>query len=627
MKTDLVNSFLNRSPYHLPFDVQLTNHMRQCRFLDSFNWLEYWQDVVLWFALTIQHTTEYGITETWFQFEPGFGFKLILMDDQNNVFVRNVFREYKNAPRGLSDSEYEEFSYQNDDRKWSLKEYLITSREIKELKSSDSMINKVSIGSEDRFNYGFREADFGMAFENSTSRKQYDLSQPYKNFFRHHNYGTTDEFLDKIDRLIDYHHQFWGSHRDYATEYEEPYHLVEYHAAFLHGSLLAFRCITLLMPEVIQVTKDSWINIIIRLKDDSINLDRLPTVVSISNSLNDEERKEVMGQFSTRSSLHGRSAFVWPFRSYGVMHTRGIVVETTYKPDVNEDVLKLDWLLNALDSIWPVNVQAPVNQFDEISDSFYLSRYVAGLLCSKSFPSQITIKHKVEHFNDHQSNQFLLSSTADGNSSLQIILQIDEYLEPVKEVEQTDGQGEGSTPIVKIDQYMNQDRVLRRKVIRLPSSSSNDEEQQHPNGFVEMGRFFDLSSLQHCVHDHDFQSKISDAMSKCFGSVGTLLNGRHEVKAFVNGAFHYFDAISLDNNFVSKTLATQRQQRHTELVTFNFLTEYDVPLLPSYSTEYDQKIVNVVHRKPYSVEVIDVGAFLENEIDLLRMDSWNMNSS
>lgn len=96
------------------------------------------------------------------------------------------------------------------------------------------------------------------------------------------------------------------------------------------------------------------------------------------------------------------------------------------------------------------------------------------------------------------------------------------------------------------------------------------------------------------------------------------------MKAFVNGIFHYSDAVSLNNDSISKTLAVNRQNE-LKFITFNFRKTHEIPSTPSIrSMECDQKIVNIVYQKPYNAEVVDVNVFSEYEVELLNLDSLNI---
>lgn len=610
MTADLVKSFLNQAPNDLPFEVQFVRHMRKCRFLKSFDWDNYWLNVMFWFALTIQHTTEYGIAETLFKILPGFGFKIILFDRQNNCYVRNIFRKLEGAPRGLSEEDVEEFVYSRGIQKCALKEYLIDNKKITELKSFKWWKFEYPIEEYDNYLLDFTPATFSLCFQNSENRHQYSLDEPFKNFFRHHNSGTgtSQHFLSQMETLVDHLAQFWIQYRDHTYE---NYETVENHCSFLHGALLAFHSVTHLMPEVIHISMDI---LLINLKENKMNVNWLPTIISLSHSLTDEKRKEIMKQFSTRSGLYGTTGLVWPFKHYGITHSHSVTVNTAYNQNITGDLFQLDWILDDLDSIWPVNVQAPVDESGDICDWYYLSRYIAGLLCSSKIRSEIDVQYKIECFGDYQTSQFLLSAT----NGRRIILQIDEHVVPVNVTKIDEiAEHDKGIHIVKIHQYVDHDGVLRRNIQRLPSNLSENVESLQ--NFVELSKFIDLSLVEQYFHDQYFHLKVYDAIRNCFGSADRLLNGREEMKAFINGAFHYCNAISLKNDCsISKTLAVIREHKETKLLTFNFLSEeHENIFLPSHSMEIDQKIVNIVYKEPYSVQIVEVGIFSENEIELL----------
>lgn len=181
---------------------------------------------------------------------------------------------------------------------------------------------------------------------------------------RFKNSKTTREFAQKMEYFIEVCYQPFHPCQWYNFIYDHEGVLPESRCSFLHGSLLALSTTTNLMPEVIQVTQNPWGLYIIRLRENSVNINWLPTVISVSRyyerNWTEEERRDITNKFSTRSGLYGQTTFLRTYKHYGVTHTRAEIVDTAFIRDTAKDLLQLDWILDELSSIWPVDVKTPV---------------------------------------------------------------------------------------------------------------------------------------------------------------------------------------------------------------------------------------------------------------------------
>lgn len=571
----IVNSFLNKDKYQLPFDVQTNNHMRESRFPECFDWENYCRDVIFSMGIMIQNV--YDIKSTLYKELPNNGFKIVYFIDEGTALVRNVFFTLVQAPRALSKKEFENIAKHKDaldlsTLKWSLKEYTIKDKKISEVRSYWTSEYPSEKGDEIEF-------------------QEIEKDQSFKTLFKQ-NFKSPHEYVKKTTKQFNFcseYYVYYKSNLPLALTYE---------CAFHHGIQLAFQSITHLIPKAIYIHESEQNNgFFMTFMEQVITPARQPTVFCASK-MSSENKKKYAKAFSTKSGFYGKSLFLHSHAHVGSGGVFFEVIKHMFMTDwTNVEQIK-DWIIDELNNIWPVNISVPVDEFGIFQNHFYLSRYLLGLLLSISNET-LKFKYKTLKFQDYHSNQFLFGETI----KKQVLVEVNEYVTPQGHPP-CKNESPSNTLTVRINQYVDLQNILRRDVYFIPPNSSENQEN-----FNELDARLDFSHFLEIIDDNNFQNELLDTIKKCFKQIEVFINTKAEMKAFVNGNFHYFESIVINSDTIQKNLGIFKENEITKIVTFNFLTEYEVSKINPLDINLYHKIVNISYKKPFSVAVEDGGLF------------------
>lgn len=557
---DLSNVFLNNVLFETSFE---TLFMQQFSFKNvwecSLRCSKYCIRTLLAFVIMTRY--KHANMDLFIKVMPDKGFKAVIAIN-GRVLVKSFFYSLTRAPRALSYDEYQDLkSHINVDlSNWFLTEYFVRDTII-DLKSRSSWISKypaesptpdfIRIDGDDSFSKMFRRL---------------------KNHSPHRNVTTQSQLYEHIS-------QFYAYYDDELNMHTHDRDLLIYDCAFHQGTQLAFG---IFYPKIVQRNENSMY---IVLEPRTININHIPAVIKFSEDTHDDDQMKFMSSLIKDRPFYGK---IITFRSHIHMGSAGLfkeIIEFSHTNDWmnffggNEiDVTQFEQELN---SICPNGVY--------LKNKKFLSRYMWGLLASIESPIRWTTI-------TGDCTQFL------ANKTLIVIYEGENVYE--KTVLATRAGWE-----IHVHNVCNSHGILNRTIV---SKKSNPVDNAGlPFKLKKCPKFVIDKIIENVNNDIFIVKEISRLVAKCFKLIDKtdkkFLETKNDVKSLIDGVFHYYTTIGTVSysDDLHKTIWAFKRRT---LLTFIFTATQNVNIkkitIPTF--DYIHKYINVLYRKPYFANLIDI---------------------